>query len=109
MIVRVILLVLAFLLLGAHFLRSGNMALVIGSVLVPLLLFIKKRWILSLVRWLAYFGALSWAYTTFVLVHHRIQMGGPWLRMLLILSAVTLITFLAGYLLKSEVVRKHYN
>ncbi|NOZ03255.1 MAG: hypothetical protein GXO92_01410 [FCB group bacterium] len=109
MISRVILLVLAFLLLGAHFLRGGNMVLVVGSVLVPLLLFIKKRWILVLVQWLAYFGALSWAYTTFVLVHRRIQMGGPWLRMLLILSAVTVITFLAGYLLKSDVVRKRYD
>ncbi|MDH3803761.1 MAG: hypothetical protein OEU80_16950, partial [Deltaproteobacteria bacterium] len=68
MVLRIIPLILASLLLGAHFLRGSSIILVGVSILAPLLLLIKKRWILLLAQGLAYVGALVWMHTTFVLV-----------------------------------------
>ena len=108
MFLRLIPAILAFLLLGAHFLRSGNIFLLGLCVLTPCLLLIKKRWILLLVRWLAYAGALVWIHTIFVLVRQRIITGDPWGRMLLILLGVMLFTIYAGYLLGSDGIRQRY-
>ena len=108
MLVRIIPVIFAFLLLGAHFLRSGNTLLMGASVLTPCLLLVKKRWVLLLIQWLAYVCALVWVHTTFVLVRQRIMVGAPWGRMLLILSGVTVFTLCAGYLLNSDVVKQRY-
>ena len=108
MIKRIIPLIIAFLLLGAHFLRSGHMFLAGVSILAPLLLLIKKRWILLFVKWLDYSAAIVWIQTTFLLVQQRRMVGGPWVRMLLILSGVTVFTWYAGYLLNSDIVKRRY-
>ena len=108
MFLRIISVILVFLLLGAQFLRSGNTFLMGVSVLTPCLLLVKKRWILLLGKWLAYSGALVWTHTTFLLVRQRIMSGAPWGRMLLILLGVTALTFYAGCLLNSDVVKQRY-
>jgi len=106
---RLIPLVLAFLLLGAHFLRDGNLVLVIVSLLIPWLLLIKKPWALLGVQWLTYLSALVWVRTAIVLVQQRMMMGAPWLRLSLILAGVALFTLYAGYLLNSKAVKKRYS
>jgi hypothetical protein len=108
MIIRLIPLIVAFLLLGAHFLRSGHMFLAGVTILTPLLLLIKKRWILLFVKWLSYSAAIVWIQTTFSLVQQRRMAGVPWVRMLLILSGVTVLTLYAGYLLNSDIVKRPY-
>jgi hypothetical protein len=108
MIIRLIPLIIAFLLLGAHFLRSGHLILAGVSVLAPLLLLIKKPWILLFVKWLDYSAAIVWIQTTFSLVQQRRMAGDPWVRMLLILSGVTVLTLCAGYLLNSDIVKRRY-
>jgi hypothetical protein len=106
---RLIPLIIAFLLLGGHFLRSGHMIFTGASILAPVLLLIKKRWILLFVQWLTYSGAIVWIYTTFSLVQQRRTAGAPWVRMLLILSGVTVFTLFAGYLLSSENIKQRYH
>jgi len=108
MFLRITPIIFAFLLLGAHFLRGGNTVLIVVSVVAPCLLLVKKRWILLLLQWLAYCGALVWIHTTLVLVRQRLATDAPWGRMLLILSGVTLFTLWAGYLLNSDVVKRRY-
>ena len=108
MFIRLIPLIIAFLLLGAHFLRSGYLILTGVSIIAPLLLLIKRRWILLLVQWLAYSGAIVWIQTTFSLVQQRIMTGVPWVRMLFILSGVTVLTLYAGYLLNADIVKRRY-
>ena len=108
MFLRFIPVILAFFLLGAHFLRSGHILLLGICVLTPCLLLIKKRWILLLVRWLTYAGALIWLHTIFVLVRQRMIIGDPWGRMLLILLGVTLFTIYAGHLLESDDIKQRY-
>ena len=109
MIIRLIPLIIAFLLLGGHFLRSGHLIFTGASILAPFLLLIKKRWILLSVQWLTYLGAIVWIYTTFSLVQQRRMAGAPWVRMSLILSGVTVLTLFAGYLLNSDIVKRRYH
>ena len=47
-------------------------------------------------------------HTTFSLVQQRRMAGVPWIRMMLILSGVTILTLYAGYLLSSDIVKHRY-
>lgn len=105
---RLIPFMLASLILGAHFLRGGSTILVAVCVLFPLLLLIKKRWVLQLLQGFALVGALIWASAAYVLVQSRLEAGAPWMRMLLILGGVAVFTLWAGFLLRSETVQKRY-
>jgi len=64
MILRIVPLVIASLLLAAHFLRGGSLGLMVVTVLAPLLLLIRKRWSLIVVQLSAYAAAAVWLYTT---------------------------------------------
>lgn len=108
MALRIILVVVAFFMLAAHFLRDGATALVVVCLLTPFLLLVRKRWALVFVRILLILGAVVWLQTTLVLVQHRWEAGAPWLRMLLILASVTTFTLLASYGLGNERVEKRY-
>lgn len=96
MITRTILVILAFLLLAAHFLRFGQNVAVAVCLLGPLLLISRQAWARIAVRVLLFTGAAVWAFATFALVHQRVMQGRPWTRMLLILGAVTALTVAAG-------------
>ncbi len=100
--------VLAYLLLGAHFLRAGLLALTVACILAPLLLLIHRRWALIALQAGAYLGALIWLYTTIRLVQWRQATAQPWGRMLLILLVVTFFTVAAGLLLNSGKLKARY-
>ncbi len=108
MIVRIILLIIAWILLGAHFLRDWNLVVALACTLVPLLLFIKKRWGLILLQILTYAGVAVWLNTTYTIVQQRISIGAPWGRLVAILGGVALFTAVAGLLLNSAVMKGKY-
>ena len=105
---RVIPVILAALLLGAHFWRAGNLVLAVMCGLMPLLLFIKQRWSWLTVQLFAYAGVAIWLYTTVTFVQERIYWGQPWLRLVFILGGVALFTAWAGFLLNSPRVKVRY-
>lgn len=90
---------LAALLLGAHFLRSGNLALVALSFSIPIVALIPHERARIAARVLLVLGALEWVRTTVVLVEIRNRIGEPWGRMVLILGAVAAVTALAAVVL----------
>jgi hypothetical protein len=108
MTIRIILFAIAALLLGAHFLRSGNVLLVALCLAMPLLLLHRKRWILILVQFTAYCATASWLWVAFRLVEFRQQIGQPWTAAATILGAVALLTLLAGLLMNSRCMRERY-
>ena len=108
MLIRVIPLILASLLLAAHFLRDGNLMITLICGLLPLLLLIKKRWSWLAVQLFAYSGAAVWLYTTVAILQQRIYWGMPWGRMVMILGGVALFTSWAGYLLNAAPVKEKY-
>lgn len=105
---RISLFVVAALLLGAHFLRAGNLALVALCVAAPLLFFWRQRWSLILLQLLAYCAAAIWIAAAVQLVQMREQMGQPWTVAAIILGSVALLTLLAGLLLNSRAIRERY-
>ena len=108
MVLRVVLMSVAGLLLGAHFLREGNYFLVAACLAAPLLFLWKKRWSLVLLQLMAYAAAATWIVVAFRLVEIRQQTGRSWTAAVLILGAVALLTLIAGLLLNSRSVTEHY-
>jgi hypothetical protein len=108
MILRIVPLLIASLLLSAHFLRGGSIGLVVVTLLVPLLLLIRKRWSLVVVQLSAYAAAAVWLYTTIDLVQERMMFARPWSVAVIILGSVTLFTIFAGLLLNSRLMKNKY-
>jgi hypothetical protein len=108
MALRIGLFITAALLLGAHFLRLGNLVLVAVCLCAPLLLLYRKRWVLIASQLLAYGAAAIWILSAVRLVESRLQSGQPWNLAAIILGAVALVTLLAGLLLNSRTVRERY-
>jgi hypothetical protein len=105
---RIILLSFSWLLLAAHFSRADLNILMVISLLIPLILIIRKRWALITVQLLTIAGALEWIRTTWILAVSRISDGEEWARMAIILVSVSIITFIAALLLNSKKVKKSY-
>ena len=101
-------LIIALILLVAHFSRNGSNLLAVTSVLLPFLLFIKQIWVIYLLQAVTYLGGLIWAVGTYTLVAGRMETGQPWIRMFIILLVVTGFTIWAGYWLKGPVVKEKY-
>ena len=108
MIPRIVPLILAALLLAAHFLRGGDWILVLASLLAPLLLLVRKRWSLTALQMLTCIGSGVWVYTGIGLVEQRLAAGAPWERLALIMGAVSAFTLWAALLLNSETIRQRF-
>jgi hypothetical protein len=108
MLLRVALFVIAALLLGAHFLRQGDLVAVALCAAAPLLFFCRRRWALIALQVLAYGAATTWIVTLLHIVEQRQLTGRAWTAATLILGGVALFTFLAGLLLNSRSFRERY-
>lgn len=92
--------VLSALLLGAHFLRSGNLALVAACIAFPLVLLARRAWALRAAQAFLAFAAGTWVWTAFTIAERRIEAGQPWARMAVILGVVALLAVIAALLLQ---------
>lgn len=108
MVLRITLVIIAVLLLAAHFLRQSEFILLVLCVLTPLLFLVRKRWSLFALQMLMYLGAIIWTSTTVQIVQERLSSGEPWVRLIIILGAVILFTVGAGLLLNSSVIKDKY-
>jgi hypothetical protein len=99
---------LSALLLAAHFLRWGNLPLVVLCLLFPFLLFVHRRWALRTVQALTLAGAVIWASATYRFVRQRMLLGEPWGRLVVILGLLILLSCVAALLLNSKTVRHRY-
>ena len=107
-VLRLIPAALALLVLGAHFLRAGNLALVAVALAVIALLFVWRPWAARAVQGVIVLGALEWFRTLALLAAERRAAGAPHLRMTLILAGVTLATALSLLAFRSRAVREHF-
>lgn len=105
---RISLFVVAALLLGAHFLRSGNLAMVALCLAAPLLFFWRNRSSLIALQLLAYGATGTWIAAAIQLVQMRQQTGQPSTVAAIILGSVALFTLVAGLLLNSRAITERY-
>ena len=90
--VLIIPVVLSFVVLGAHFLRGGNLLVVAICLAFPLLLLVRKCWIARIIQIALVLGAVEWLFTTMAIVQERQESGRPWMRAGIIFGVVMLWT-----------------
>jgi len=101
--------VFASLLLAAHFSRIQNDWLALACLLFPLILLVKKRWILMIYQTYLAVGGIVWIARIVELVHMRQSEGQPWLRLAIILFVVALFTFLSALIFQNKKIKKTYS
>jgi hypothetical protein len=106
---RITLLIISWLLLAAHFSRAGQTILMIFSLIVPLLLFIRKKWALRAVQILTAAGAVVWIDTTWQLIRVRMDMEQDYIRMAVILLTVALFTLVSALLAGTGKMKARYS
>ncbi|GIU08105.1 MULTISPECIES: hypothetical protein [unclassified Shewanella] len=95
---RILLISLAYLLIGAHFLRFGQNEACIAFALCPLLLFIKTTWATRLLQLgLIVSAVLVWGVSSFEYVQMRIIAEAPWYRLSAIMAGVIAFTLFAAW------------
>ena len=105
---RICLFAIAAVLLAAHFLRIGNLAVVAACVCAPLLFLYRRRGVLLVLQVLAYGAGLAWVAVAVRLVESRVQAGQPWKVAAAILAGVALFTVVSGLLLNARTLRERY-
>ena len=102
-------LILSCLLVGAHFLRSGNLGFVAVYAILPFLLLISKSWVRQVFTGFLLAAAVVWANTTIGLIQLRQALHEPWLRMALILIIVTLFTAISPLVFRTKALRQRFS
>lgn len=90
--------VLSLLLLAAHFMRYGETLAVVGAVALIGVLFVRKPWAARTIQVALLAATAEWLRTLLQLALERMHAGVPFVRMVIILSVVTLLA-LAGALM----------
>jgi hypothetical protein len=100
--------ILSTLVLGAHFFRGGNLAVVVAVVVFLFLLLVKKPWVAWAYQALLVAGAIEWVRTLVEIMRRRQAMGEPWTRMAVILGAVAVITAASALVFRTRALRERY-
>ena len=98
--------VLAGLLLGAHFYRAGLVLGVVASLALVGVAFLRRPWARRVAQAGLLLGALEWLRTMATFAAERIATGQPYLRMVLILAGVALATALGALVLERGMMRR---
>lgn len=89
--------ILSLLVMGAHFLRLGNILVVVLLVVCIGLLTVQKPWAAYTIQTLLVLGVLQWLLTIGGIASTRMAGGEPWMRMAIILGTVTAFTAYAAW------------
>ena len=100
--------VLSLLVLAAHFLRAGNLIMVVLALALLGLLAVPRAWAGRTLQIALLLGAVEWLWTLVRLVSARARAGEPALRMALILGAVALLTALSALVFRTARLRRRF-
>jgi hypothetical protein len=103
-----VLIVLSLIVLGAHFLRYGNMLGVLGALVLIGMLFVRQAWVARLIQVILVLGALEWVRTLFVMARWRAAQGEPFVRMVVILGIVAAVTLCSALLFQLPALNRIY-
>ncbi|MEO3683585.1 MULTISPECIES: hypothetical protein [Shewanella] len=95
---RVTIISLAYLLLGAHFLRFDQHVLAIIAMSLPLLMLIRHSFTHTLLKiGLLVSVVFVWSVSAFNFIDMRIALQQPWLRLAIIMLSVMVFTVFAAF------------
>ena len=95
-------------LLAAHFSRVDLKGISLLCLIFPMVLLIKKIWVLRFFQIYLIGGGVVWIQRTLALRSLRIEMGEPWLRLALILGAVAFFTLLSAFIMEKKRFKERY-
>jgi hypothetical protein len=95
-------------LLAAHFSRQDSNIVAVICVLLPFLLLLKKKIILTLFQLLLFLGVVEWIRTLMMYIEERQITGEDYGTLTIIISSVALFTFISAVLLSAGKVRFAY-
>ncbi len=107
-IIRLLPVIFSFLILSAHFSRIDLLFLSILCLFLPLILFIKKSWIVKLVQILLILGSIEWVRSIFKYVIERQSIGEPYFRLVIILGVVAIFTGLSTLVFRNKKIEELY-
>jgi len=99
---------LALLLLGASFFRAGNEIMVVMVAVLLVLLAVPRPWAARIIQVALALGTLRWVWMAWAMANVRIAADVPYLRMVLILGAVAVLTLSATAVFQSRRLRRYY-
>jgi hypothetical protein len=102
------LVVLSIAVLGAHFMRYGNVIGVTASLVLIGLVFLRRAWVARLMQAALVLGALEWMHTLYELMQIRMAQGAPTARMGAILGVVIVITLGSALLFQTKTLQRMY-
>lgn len=105
---RLLPILLSAVILAAHYMRGGYPLFMLIYLLAPFLLLKKRPWAVRVVQLLMWWGTLEWLITILLLIEERIALNEDWLRMVIILGAVTLLTAGSTFVFRARVMRERY-
>lgn len=100
--------VLALVLLVAHLVHAGWLPLAVLAFLLIGLLVVRQPWAARVVQVVLALAAIEWVRTAVGLAQLRLGHGQPYLRLVLILGAVTIFTALAALAFQHPALRRYF-
>ena len=100
---------ISFLLLAAHFFRSGQVVISIVLLSLLSLLFLRNAWVPRVIQLILLLGTVEWLRTIYSVAQVRIELGMPWMRMAIILGVVALFTALSCLVFRNGTLRKKFS
>jgi len=100
--------VLSIAVLGAHFMRYGNVIGVAVSLVLIGLVFLRRAWVARLIQAALVLGALEWMHTLYELMQIRVAHGAPTARMAAIIGVVIVITLGSALLFQTKTLQQRY-
>lgn len=101
--------IISLLLIGAHFLRSGNFFVAAISLLLAMALCIREPLIARTAQVALFLATAEWAHVAFTLVSARLEAGLPWTKLAIILGAVAALSLASLCLFFTAVLKDMYH
>ncbi len=100
--------VLAAVVLAAHFLRAGHVLLMLASLGLVGLMFVRRRWAARVIQIALVLATFEWLHTLVLLVVFRRQAGQPFTRLAIILGCVAAVTAASALMFRTQALRQRY-
>ncbi|PVZ70473.1 hypothetical protein [Pelagibaculum spongiae] len=100
--------VLNFVIIAAHFLRSGTLWMSALLLACPLMLLIRHWLAARFIQLMLLLISFDWLLTTAYIVNERISFGSPWQRAAMILVGVALFCFLSCFVFINRSLKARY-
>jgi len=99
---------IALLLLAAHFVHAGLWPIAAACIAATALLAVPRAWAARTLQCVLAMGAIEWVLTAAMIAQLRAAHGQPYLRMLVILGAVCVLTVVAALVFQHSALRRRF-